>query len=193
MLLIILVGFGSSNLDQDRAECADQLVGLATCLPYVGGQAKAPTLDCCTGLKQVLQKSRKCLCILIKDRDDPNLGLQINATLALGLPSACHAPLNTTECVCKYTFFISLSLSIYIYMFTAIFSPTHQLIGFNIGVMDSALLHLAPNSTDAKVFEGFSNSTKGTSATPVASGNKFLSCLLGFFFFFFFFVKKMGL
>ncbi|XP_062172097.1 non-specific lipid transfer protein GPI-anchored 6 isoform X2 [Alnus glutinosa] len=131
MLLIILVGFGSSNLDQDRAECADQLVGLATCLPYVGGEAKAPTLDCCTGLKQVLQKSRKCLCILIKDRDDPNLGLQINATLALGLPSACHAPLNTTECV--------------------------------------SLLHLAPNSTDAKVFEGFSNSTKGTSATPVAS------------------------
>ncbi|KAE8036982.1 hypothetical protein FH972_009610 [Carpinus fangiana] len=118
-LVLMLAGFGSSNLDQDRAECSDQLVGLATCLPYVGGDAKAPTLDCCTGLKQVLQKSLKCLCILIKDRDDPNLGLKLNATLAIGLPTA-------------------------------------------------SVLHLAPNSTDAKVFEGYSNSTKGSS-TPIAS------------------------
>ncbi|XP_059430004.1 non-specific lipid transfer protein GPI-anchored 6 [Corylus avellana] len=132
-LVLLLAGFGSSNLDQDRAECADQLVGLATCLPYVGGDAKAPTLDCCTGLKQVLQKSMKCLCILIKDRDDPSLGLKINATLALSLPTACHTPTNTTECI--------------------------------------SLLHLAPNSTDAKVFEGFSNSTKGSTPVASAKGN----------------------
>lgn len=94
-----VIGSGRSNLDQDRAECADQLVGLAGCLPYVGGDAKAPTIDCCTGLKTVLQKSKKCLCILIKDRDDPDLGLKINATLALGLPTACHTPANITECV----------------------------------------------------------------------------------------------
>ncbi|KAK7851802.1 protein yls3 [Quercus suber] len=99
LVLMMLVGFASSNLDQDRAECANQLVGLATCLPYVGGEAKAPTLDCCTGIKQVLQKSKKCLCILIKDRDDPNLGIKINATLALNLPTTCHAPANITECV----------------------------------------------------------------------------------------------
>ncbi|KAK4608172.1 hypothetical protein RGQ29_001823 [Quercus rubra] len=130
LVLMMLVRLASSNLDQDRAECADQLVGLATCLPYVGGEAKAPTLDCCTGIKQVLQKSKKCLCILIKDRDDPNLGLKINATLALNLPTSCHAPANISECV--------------------------------------SLLHLAPNSTDAKIFEGFANSTKG-SGTTVAS------------------------
>ncbi|KAB1220991.1 Protein YLS3 [Morella rubra] len=100
-LLLILVGLGSSNLDQDRAECADQLVGLATCLPYVEGDAKAPTLDCCTGLGQVLQKSMKCLCVLIRDRDDPNLGLKINVTLALHLPTACHAPNKVSECVFK--------------------------------------------------------------------------------------------
>ncbi|KAB1220988.1 Protein YLS3 [Morella rubra] len=129
-LLLILVGLGSSNLDQDRAECADQLVGLATCLPYVEGDAKAPTLDCCTGLGQVLQKSMKCLCVLIRDRDDPNLGLKINVTLALHLPTACHAPNKVSECV--------------------------------------SLLHLAPNSTEAKVFEGFSNSINRTS-TPAAS------------------------
>ncbi|KAB1220992.1 Protein YLS3 [Morella rubra] len=124
-LLLMLAGLGSSTLDQDKAECSDQLVGLATCLPYVGGDAKAPTLDCCTGLGQVLQKSMKCLCILIRDRDDPNLGIKINVTLALNLPTACHTPNKLSECV--------------------------------------SLLHLAPNSTEAKVFEGFSKSINGTS------------------------------
>jgi hypothetical protein len=100
----MLIGFASSNLDQDRAECANQLIGLSTCLPYVGGDAKSPTLDCCTGLKQVLDKGKKCLCILIKDRDDPNLGVKINATLALALPTACHTPANISECVSKYTY-----------------------------------------------------------------------------------------
>ncbi|EEF31513.1 lipid binding protein, putative [Ricinus communis] len=99
ILLLMLVGCGSSDFAQDRAECANQLVGLATCLPYVGGTAKTPTLDCCTGLKSVLDKSRKCLCVLIKDRDNPDLGIKFNATLAAFLPAACHAPVNVTECI----------------------------------------------------------------------------------------------
>ena len=70
----------------------------ATCLPYVGRQAKAPTPDCCTGLKQVLKDNKKCLCVIIRDRNDPELGLQINVTLALGLPSVCHAPTNVSQC-----------------------------------------------------------------------------------------------
>ena len=70
----------------------------ATCLPYVGGQAKVPTLDFCTGLKQVLKDNKKCLCVIIRDRNDPKLGLQINVTLALGLPSVCHAPANDSQC-----------------------------------------------------------------------------------------------
>ncbi|KAM2697924.1 hypothetical protein EV1_036987 [Malus domestica] len=59
----------SCNIDQDKAECADQL------------------------------KSKKCLCVLSKDRNDPNLGLKINATLALNLPSSCHVPINISRCV----------------------------------------------------------------------------------------------
>ncbi|CAN6718365.1 unnamed protein product [Malus baccata var. baccata] len=99
LVLIFLVGFGSCNIDQDKAECADQLVGLAPCLPYVGGDAKSPTIDCCSGIKVVVQKSKKCLCVLIKDRDDPKLGLKIKATLALNLPSSCHVPINISRCV----------------------------------------------------------------------------------------------
>lgn len=126
------------DTDKDKEKCANDLVGLATCLPYVSGEAKTAPVDCCTGLKQVLKKSPECMCLLIKDRNDPSLGLKINATLALGLPSQCHAPANISNC--------------------------------------PALLHLAPNSPDAKVFEDFANSGKtnnanGTSApAPAAAG-----------------------
>ncbi|XP_061360607.1 non-specific lipid transfer protein GPI-anchored 6-like [Gastrolobium bilobum] len=131
-IVLLLVGFASSDLATDREECADKLVGLASCLPYVGGESNNPTIDCCSGLKVVLDNSKKCICILIKDRDDPNLGFKINATLAVQLPSACHSPVNITKCV--------------------------------------DLLHLAPNSPEAKVFEGFEKSTKTNSSTPVSSG-----------------------
>ncbi|XVE78777.1 hypothetical protein DITRI_Ditri14bG0005200 [Diplodiscus trichospermus] len=133
ILFLMLFGLASSDINQDRTECANQLVGLAPCLPYVGGQAKTPTIDCCSGLKQVLDKSRKCLCVLIKDRDDPSLGLKINASLAATLPSTCRAAVNITDCI--------------------------------------SLLHLAPNSQEAKQFEGYQKLTEKHGSTPAASGN----------------------
>ncbi|VVB03339.1 unnamed protein product [Arabis nemorensis] len=83
---------------KDKEECTEQLVGMATCLPYVQGQAKSPTPDCCSGLKQVLTSDKKCLCVIIQDRNDPDLGLQINVSLALALPSVCHATADVTKC-----------------------------------------------------------------------------------------------
>ncbi|KAF4361750.1 hypothetical protein F8388_020329 [Cannabis sativa] len=87
-----------SDPAKDREDCMDQLTGLATCLSYVSGQAKSPTPDCCSGLKQVLKIKKKCLCVIIRDRNDPNLGLEINVTLALTLPSVCNAPANVSKC-----------------------------------------------------------------------------------------------
>ncbi|CAL1377384.1 unnamed protein product [Linum trigynum] len=84
-------GGGSSSSEKEIEECAEQLAGLATCLPYVGGTAKSPTPDCCGGLKQLLNTNKKCLCVVIKDRDDPQLGLHINLTLAMSLPAVCNS------------------------------------------------------------------------------------------------------
>ena len=109
-LLVIpgLFSFASSDFASDRAECADQLTGLATCLTYVENRASAPTPDCCSGLKQVLAKSRKCLCVLIKDRDNPSLGVKINVTTAMALPTVCHASANISECPSMLWFFFFL-------------------------------------------------------------------------------------
>lgn len=102
LLLIMLAILANSDLSKDREECADKLVTLASCLPYVGGDANTPTIDCCTSLKLVLDKTKKCICILIKDRNDPKLGFTLNATLAVHLPTACHIPSNISQCVGKY-------------------------------------------------------------------------------------------
>ncbi|KAL8546625.1 hypothetical protein ACS0TY_006375 [Phlomoides rotata] len=131
-MLVLLVSVSARcDVDKDKEKCANDLVGLATCLPYVSGESKSPPIDCCTGLKQVLQKSPQCICLLVKDRNDPSLGLKINATLALSLPSHCHAPANISNC--------------------------------------PALLHLPPNSPDAKVFEDFENSGHKSNATLPAA------------------------
>ena len=92
MSVMEMVSYTMADAAKDKEECAQKLVGLATCLPYVGGQAMVPTPNCCTGLKQVLKDNKKCLCVIIKDRNDPELGLQINITLALDQPSVCLAP-----------------------------------------------------------------------------------------------------
>ncbi|XP_073014891.1 non-specific lipid transfer protein GPI-anchored 14-like [Primulina eburnea] len=127
-VLVFLAGFATSDIDKDKEKCANQLVGLATCLPYVTGQAKSPQKECCTGLKQVIQSSPECICLLVKDKDDPSLGFKINATLALSLPSQCQAPANASDC--------------------------------------PRLLHLPPNSPDAKVFDDFANAANKTNSSP---------------------------
>uniref|UniRef100_A0A6V7QVU0 Bifunctional inhibitor/plant lipid transfer protein/seed storage helical domain-containing protein n=1 Tax=Ananas comosus var. bracteatus TaxID=296719 RepID=A0A6V7QVU0_ANACO len=74
-VLVVLVSsfpmVALSDLSGDRSECANQLV---------------------------LAKSPKCLCVLVKDRDDPQLGLKLNVSLALSLPAACSAPANISAC-----------------------------------------------------------------------------------------------
>ncbi|XP_010506351.1 PREDICTED: protein YLS3-like [Camelina sativa] len=98
LIMLAMVVAAGDDKAKDKDECTEQLVGMATCLPYVQGQAKSPTPDCCSGLKQVLNSNKKCLCVIIQDRNDPDLGLQVNVSLALALPSVCHATADITKC-----------------------------------------------------------------------------------------------
>ncbi|KAM3279091.1 hypothetical protein ACQJBY_046413 [Aegilops geniculata] len=96
----VLVGLAGADFAADRAECADKLMGLATCLTYVQlvATARSPTPDCCSGFRQVLGASKKCLCVLVKDRDEPTLGIKFNVTRAMNLPSACNIPATFSDC-----------------------------------------------------------------------------------------------
>uniref|UniRef100_A0A6N2MQD5 Bifunctional inhibitor/plant lipid transfer protein/seed storage helical domain-containing protein n=1 Tax=Salix viminalis TaxID=40686 RepID=A0A6N2MQD5_SALVM len=129
IVLLMVFNFVFSDLDADKRECNEQVASLSACLPFVAGDTEVPAPTCCGRLRGEINKSQKCLCILVKDRNEPNLGFKINATLALSLPSICHAPANVSAC--------------------------------------PEMLHLAPNSTDAQVFEDFAASNK---SNPVVAG-----------------------
>ncbi|CAN6830955.1 unnamed protein product [Brassica oleracea] len=138
---------------KDKEECTEQLVGMATCLPYVQGQAKTPTPDCCSGLKQVLKSDKKCLCVIIQDRNDPDLGLQINVSLALALPSVCHAVADTPGSFGYHLFYVCVFTNILISCV-------------------SALLHMDPKSQEAQVFyqlaNGLNKSGPGSAPAPTS-------------------------
>ncbi|KAL0006559.1 hypothetical protein SO802_008061 [Lithocarpus litseifolius] len=74
VLMSVIVSYTKADAAKDREECAQQPVG-----------------------QQVLKDNKKCLCVIIRDRNDPELVLQINVTFALGLPSVCHAPANVSQ------------------------------------------------------------------------------------------------
>ncbi|CAN6314822.1 unnamed protein product [Urochloa humidicola] len=100
LMVAMTAGVARGDFAADRAECANQLMGLATCLTYVQDKAtaRAPTPDCCAGLKQVVSASKKCMCVLVKDRDEPALGFKINVTRAMDLPSICNYPATFSDC-----------------------------------------------------------------------------------------------
>ncbi|ONM10454.1 Lipid binding protein [Zea mays] len=100
VLAVSWAGVARADFAQDRAMCADRLMGLATCLTFVQDKAtaRAPTPDCCAGLKQVVAASKLCMCVLVKDRDEPALGFKINVTRAMDLPSLCSNPATFSDC-----------------------------------------------------------------------------------------------
>ncbi|WOL08868.1 protein YLS3-like [Canna indica] len=98
LISLMLAVAARADFASDQAECGSQLLGLATCLTFVQGNANAPTPDCCSAAKGVVAKSFKCLCVLIKDKDEPQLGFKIDVSRAALLPSLCDVSANITDC-----------------------------------------------------------------------------------------------
>ncbi|KAF3629968.1 putative NAC domain-containing protein-like [Capsicum annuum] len=98
MLVVTLAVGAMANMADDEKDCADQLGNLASCVPYVSGTAKKPTPECCEDTQKVKAAKPKCLCVLIKESTDPSLGLPINTTLALQMPSACNIDAKVSDC-----------------------------------------------------------------------------------------------
>ncbi|KAI8027709.1 Non-specific lipid-transfer protein-like protein [Camellia lanceoleosa] len=71
-------------------DCSTLIVSMADCLSYVtnGSTVKKPGGTCCSGLKTVLKSNAECLCEAFKN--SAQLGITLNITKALALPTACH-------------------------------------------------------------------------------------------------------
>ncbi|XP_031127054.1 non-specific lipid-transfer protein-like protein At5g64080 [Ipomoea triloba] len=72
------------------ADCGSVILNLADCLTFVtnGSTEAKPQGTCCSGLKTVLKTNAECLCEGFKN--SAQLGVVLNVTKALALPSACH-------------------------------------------------------------------------------------------------------
>ncbi|CAN0839045.1 Non-specific lipid transfer protein GPI-anchored 31, partial [Linum grandiflorum] len=71
------------------ADCSTVVLSLSDCLTYVlnGSTTTKPEGTCCSGLKDVLKNNAACLCQAFQSSGQ--LGVELNMTKALTLPSAC--------------------------------------------------------------------------------------------------------
>ncbi|XP_059434160.1 non-specific lipid transfer protein GPI-anchored 5-like [Corylus avellana] len=73
-----------------QSGCTSVLIGMAPCLSYVSGSSSTPSSSCCSKLTSVVQSQPQCLCTALNGGGGAALGVTINQTLALALPSACN-------------------------------------------------------------------------------------------------------
>lgn len=103
IVVVSLAMTSMATLQDDEKECADQLTNLASCIPFVSGTAKKPTPECCHDTQKLKASKPKCLCVLIKESADPSMGLPINTSLALQMPSACNIDAKVSDCPSNFS------------------------------------------------------------------------------------------
>ncbi|XP_042055896.1 non-specific lipid transfer protein GPI-anchored 22-like isoform X1 [Salvia splendens] len=98
LTMLMMFCRSGSDFGQDKKVCQQQLVNLSSCLNFVTGDAKAPSPACCTELHKDVDKSKFCVGVLVRDRNEPSLEFKLNATRALSLNSLCKTNSNATIC-----------------------------------------------------------------------------------------------
>jgi len=88
VVLLALVAMLSAGA-MAQSGCTSVLTSLAPCLNYITGNSSTPSSSCCSQLSNVIQTSPKCLCSVLNG-GAASMGITINQTLALSLPSACN-------------------------------------------------------------------------------------------------------
>ncbi|XP_049374515.1 non-specific lipid transfer protein GPI-anchored 5-like isoform X1 [Solanum verrucosum] len=88
-LVPIIMTMISVQVAMAQSDCTSTLTTMASCLSFVTGSAKTPSASCCSALSGVLQSKPRCLCVIVNGGGS-SLGVQINQTQALALPSACN-------------------------------------------------------------------------------------------------------
>ncbi|KAL2510706.1 Bifunctional inhibitor/lipid-transfer protein/seed storage 2S albumin superfamily protein [Abeliophyllum distichum] len=85
LVLVVMLWDGTKA----QSGCTTALVSLSPCLNYVSGNSSIPSSSCCSQLSSVVQSRPQCLCSLMNGGAS-SLGITINQTLALALPSVCN-------------------------------------------------------------------------------------------------------
>ncbi|CAH8261444.1 unnamed protein product [Arabidopsis lyrata] len=89
VFLTVFMAVMSSTRVSAQSSCTNVLISLAPCLNYITGNSTSPTQQCCRQLGSVVQSSPACLCQVLNGGGS-QLGINVNQTQALGLPTACN-------------------------------------------------------------------------------------------------------
>ncbi|XP_020239951.1 non-specific lipid-transfer protein-like protein At2g13820 isoform X2 [Cajanus cajan] len=91
VVLVVMSMVCAVGVAQTQSSCTSVLLNLSPCLDYISGNSSTPSSSCCTQLATVVrsQPQWQCLCQVLNGGGS-SLGLNINQTQALALPSACN-------------------------------------------------------------------------------------------------------
>ncbi|KAK8541501.1 hypothetical protein V6N13_137888 [Hibiscus sabdariffa] len=87
--LIVAVSLWTGALAQSSSSCTNVLVSLSPCLNYIQGNSSTPSSSCCSQLANVVRSQPRCLCEVLNGGGS-SLGININQTQAMALPTACN-------------------------------------------------------------------------------------------------------
>ncbi|GLT36351.1 hypothetical protein SLA2020_107350 [Shorea laevis] len=90
LTVVIAAAFWGGAVAQSSSDCSSAFVSLSPCLNYTTGNSSTPSKPCCTNLASVVGSQPLCLCQVLNGNAASSLGVNINQTLALGLPTACN-------------------------------------------------------------------------------------------------------
>ncbi|XP_054794653.1 non-specific lipid transfer protein GPI-anchored 5-like [Prosopis cineraria] len=87
LMVVVMVGMLCAGAAA-QSSCTNVLVSLSPCLNYIQGNSSTPSSSCCSQLSSVVRSQPQCLCQVLSGGGS-SLGININQTQALALPSAC--------------------------------------------------------------------------------------------------------
>ncbi|GKA92185.1 non-specific lipid-transfer protein-like protein [Tanacetum coccineum] len=89
MFLVITMATLYRDAMAQSSGCTNVLISLSPCLNYISGNTSTPSSSCCSQLSSVVTSQPQCLCQVLNGGGS-SLGININQTQALALPTACN-------------------------------------------------------------------------------------------------------
>ncbi|CAB4291673.1 unnamed protein product [Prunus armeniaca] len=87
LALVLVVALWEGTVDA-QSSCTNVIISMSPCLDYITGNSSTPSSPCCSQFANVVSSQPKCLCEVLNGGSS-SVGVNINQTQALALPSAC--------------------------------------------------------------------------------------------------------
>ncbi|BAT94086.1 hypothetical protein LR48_Vigan02g224100 [Vigna angularis] len=88
-MVLVIMSILCAGAAAQSSSCSSALVSLSPCLNYIAGNSSTPSSGCCSQLASIVSSQPQCLCEVLNGGAS-SLGITINQTQALAMPTACN-------------------------------------------------------------------------------------------------------